>query len=201
MSCPPKEIKGSAMQWCFGRLSGSVLATILLASPGICQKSESLTLGQVQLEGTKRLTTDDVVRGLGLQIGGAITRDDARRACERLQRLKIFDSLQCQQRIEGQRLSVTVRVEDKCCGTPVVFDNFVWTSNEELLARVKRELPLFMPELPIRSGLVDDICRVLQQVDSLLEFKRFFFLEGCGKLLSFWGSGEGGSTGHLLSGR
>jgi len=40
-----------------------------------------------------------------------------------------------------------------------------------------------------------------QRVDSLLKFKRFFFLEGCGKHLSFWGSGEGGSTGHLLSGR
>ena len=37
--------------------------------------------------------------------------------------------------------------------------------------------------------------------DSLLKFKRFFFLEGCGKHLSFWGSGEGRSTGHLLSGR
>ena len=35
------------------------------------------------------------------------------------------------------------------------------------------------------------------EVDSLLDFKSFFFLDGCGKLLSFWGSGRRGGKGHL----
>ena len=35
-------------------------------------------------------------------------------------------------------------------------------------------------------------------VDSLLAFKSFFFLDGCGKHLSFWGSGRRGGKGHLL---
>ena len=39
-----------------------------------------------------------------------------------------------------------------------------------------------------------------QRVDSLLNFKSFFFLEGCGKPLSFWRSGSDESTGHLLDG-
>ena len=30
----------------------------------------------------------------------------------------------------------------------------------------------------------------LSEVDSLLNSKSFFFLDGCGKLLSFWGSGR-----------
>ena len=37
-----------------------------------------------------------------------------------------------------------------------------------------------------------------QQVDSLLEIKSFFFLDGCGKLLSFLRSGDDG-TAHLLN--
>jgi hypothetical protein len=40
----------------------------------------------------------------------------------------------------------------------------------------------------------------LEQVDSLLEFKSFFFLKEVQEnFLSFLSSGDDGSTGHLLS--
>ena len=39
------------------------------------------------------------------------------------------------------------------------------------------------------------------KVDSLLNFKSFFLLDGWGKLLSFWGSGRDGGKGHLLGRR
>jgi hypothetical protein len=55
-------------------------------------------------------------------------------------------------------------VEDKGAGMPCVFDNFVWATRNELLARLKQELPLFMSKLPESSGLTNDIIRVLEQV-------------------------------------
>ena len=45
-----------------------------------------------------------------------------------------------------------------------MFNNLVWMTREELLARLKQELPLFMPTLPESSGLINDIVRVLEQV-------------------------------------
>jgi hypothetical protein len=47
---------------------------------------------------------------------------------------------------------------------PVVFDNLVWTQKAELLARLKQEIPLFMPNLPESCGLTNYIIRVLQEI-------------------------------------
>jgi hypothetical protein len=136
----------------------------MLSVPGVAVGTDSLTLSEVHLVGTKRLTTDDVVRGLDLKLGGATTRQNILQACGRFRQLKLFQSSHCRYRVQGQSLSLTIFVEDKWGGTPVVFDNFVWTTRQELLARLKQELPLFMPELPESSGLTNDINRVLEQV-------------------------------------
>lgn len=136
----------------------------MLSVQGVAVGTSSLTLSEIHLVGTKRLTTDDVVRGLDLKLGGATTRQNILQACSRFRQLKLFQSSHCRCRVEGQSLSLTIFVEDKWGGTPVVFDNFVWTTKQELLARLKHELPLFMPELPLHSGLANDIIRVLQQV-------------------------------------
>jgi hypothetical protein len=78
--------------------------------------------------------------------------------------LKLFESSHCSYVVHGDNISLTIFVQDKQTGMPVVFDNFVWTTRDELLSRLKRELPLFMPELPESSGLTKDIIRVLEQV-------------------------------------
>ena len=147
-----------------GRLVSLILLGSTLSVSGATLATDSLTLSEVHLVGTKRLTTDDVVRGLELKLGEATTRREILHACDRFRQLKLFESSHCRYRVEGQSLSLTFLVEDKWGGTPVVFDNFVWTTKRELLARLKHELPLFMPELPLQCGLANDITRVLEQV-------------------------------------
>ena len=51
------------------------------------------------------------------------------------------------------------------------------------------------------TDAADDLARIVEQVDSLLKFKSFFFLkEVQGNALSFLTSASDSSTGHLLSG-
>jgi outer membrane protein assembly factor BamA len=146
---------------CFVRI---ILLGSTLSMPGIVLATGPLTLSAVHLVGTKRLSEDDVVRGLGLKLGGETTRQDILDTCYRFRRLKLFTSSRCRYHAEGHSISMTITVEDKWGGTRVVFDNFVWMTRQELLTRLKHDLPLFMPELPIRSGLMSEVIRVLQQV-------------------------------------
>jgi outer membrane protein assembly factor BamA len=148
----------------FGHLFPVVLLGFVIAVSNVAFGTDSFTLSAVHLVGTNRLTTDDVIRGLDLKLGGATTQQDILHACDRFQQLKLFDSSRCQRNVKGRDLTLTILVNDKWPETPVVFDNFVWTTQHELLARLKHDLPLFMPELPIRSGLTNDIIRVLTQV-------------------------------------
>jgi hypothetical protein len=136
----------------------------MLSVPGAAVATHSPTLSEVHLVGTKRLTTDDVVRGLDLKLGGTTTRQNIVHSCDRFRHLNLFQSSHCRYRVQGHSLSLTIFVEDKWGGTPVVFDNFVWTTQKDLLVRVKHDLPLFMPELPVHSSLANDIIRVLEQV-------------------------------------
>ena len=146
------------------RLLNRLLLASVLLMPGLTTGSDAVTLSEVQLLGTKQLTADDIVRGLNLKIGGVTTRQDLLRACGRFQQLKLFPSSHCQLHIRKGNASLTVFVEEKWRGLPVVFDNFVWTTRDELLGRLKQELPLFMPELPKSSGLTGDIIRVLDKI-------------------------------------
>lgn len=146
-----------------GCLACIILLGPILTMPVVVFGAESLTLSHVRLVGTNRLSGDDVARGLDLKLGGATTRQQILHACDRFRKLRPFQSSHCRYHVEGQSLSLTISVEDKGAA-PVVFDNFVWTTRGKLLTRLRHELPLFMPNLPIRTGLANDIIRVLQQV-------------------------------------
>jgi outer membrane protein assembly factor BamA len=146
-----------------GRFVRAILFAFMLFVPGLAGAKGSLTLTKVQIVGTSRLSTEDVVRGLGLKVGRQTTRADLLRTCDYFKQLKLFQSSRCRYRVDGHNISLTIFVDEKRLGWPVVFQNFVWTTREELLARLKKEIPLFMPELPESSGLTNDIIRVLEE--------------------------------------
>jgi outer membrane protein assembly factor BamA len=142
----------------------TLLVACLLVAPCVALGSDSFNLSLVQLVGTTRLSADDVARGLGLQVGEAITPRNLLLSCDHLIRLKLFGSTRCFYRIARGNVSLTISVKDTPGAMPVVFDNFVWMTRAELLARLKQQLPLFMAELPASSGLTNDIIRLLENV-------------------------------------
>jgi outer membrane protein assembly factor BamA len=147
-----------------GRFICVFLVGYMLSVPSVAGGSDSLTLSEVHLVGTNRLSADDMVRGLDLKVGEATTLQNLLRACDHLKQLKLFESSRCRYRVEGHSVSLTIVVKDTSGSMPIVFDNFVWMTRAELLERLKQELPLFMPELPESSGLTNDIIHVLEQV-------------------------------------
>lgn len=144
------------------RLFSVFLLGFMLCPPSISNVPAELLLSGVHLVGTDQLNGEDVIHALGLHMGKPISSESLVHACDRLRNLKLFASLKCTTAVYGHHIWLTVSV--KVVGMPVVFDNFVWTTKQELTARLRRDIPLFMPELPERSGLTGDIIRVLQQV-------------------------------------
>jgi len=140
-----------------------VLVGCLLSSPFTCTANDVLTFAGVKLVGTARLSPDDVARGLGLTVGQPTTRQNLVRACGHFNGLKLFDSSLCRYTTDRKEALLVIKVKDRS-GTPVVFDNFFWMTRAQLLARLKQQIPLFMKELPIRCGLMNDICRALEGV-------------------------------------
>jgi len=148
-----------------GRLTVCVfLFVFVLHLPRVANAADAFVLSEVHVVGTDQLSSDDVIRGLHLKVGGQTSRRKLIDVCSQLRKLKLFETTRCTFTIHGNGISLTVFV--KQAGMPVVFDNFVWISKPELVARLKREIPLFMPVLPQSNGLTNDIIRVLQEVVS-----------------------------------
>ena len=135
---------------------------LLCFLPVVSSGTNTLVLSEVHLVGTDQLTVRDVVRGLNLKLGEPTTRQTLVGACADFKKLRLFWSTHCRPTIHGRSVTLDINVEGE--GMWVVFDNFVWITRAELLARLKQEIPLFKPGLPGSSGLTSDILRVLQQV-------------------------------------
>ena len=129
----------------------------------------TLPLGDVQIEGTRRYSQDDVVRLSGLRTGKPVSASDLKAAGERLAATGLFKSLKYRHDTQRGRSVVTYTVEEAEWTVPVVFDNFVWFGDQDLIDAVKREVPSFDGTSPASPGAIALISRALQ---TILESKK-----------------------------
>ena len=143
-------------------IAGSLLFPVLgYSRPPL---GSGLTLAGAHVSGPSGFSAEDLLRGLELKVGAATTTKELQQACDHLKELKAFHSERCSSEVDGMSLWLNVSIDEKAVGAPLIFDNFVWTSREALLARIHSEVPLFTPEIPDDSALNAQIVRVLDRV-------------------------------------
>lgn len=118
-------------------------------------------LEAVKYVGTKRYAPDDVTRLSGLAVGKPIRVADLQPAAEKLAASGLFTTLQYRYAVNGRQMTVTFEIEEAAWTVPVVFDNFVWFTDEELTAAVRREVPSFDGTLPTTEGSASLVTRAL----------------------------------------
>jgi outer membrane protein assembly factor BamA len=146
-----------------------MLALLLLAVPCVSgqqpqqsQTTKALHLGKVEVVGLERLTQEQVLTASGLVLGQAIDIPAADEAADRLMSSGLFKKLSYRFRSTGNQVTVTFQVEEAKETFPVVFDNFVWFSNQELLEAIRREVPSFDGTAPQTGEMPERIKKALQ---------------------------------------
>ncbi len=119
-------------------------------------------LSSIHVTGTQRYTQEEVIAASGLEIGKVAAEEDFQRAAKRLGESGFFTNVSYSYAYSptGTRLDLTLVDSEKL--VPVRFDNFVWFTDDELLARIHERLPLFRGQVPIGGNLSDQISDVLQ---------------------------------------
>ena len=122
-----------------------------------------IKLGKLEFAGLQRRTNEEAVAASELQIGQTIDIPTLDAAAERLMSSGLFKGLSYRYRTVGDQAVVTFQVEEAGGKTlPVVFDNFVWFSDEELESAVRRQVPVYDGSAP--DGVTDTIVKVLQSL-------------------------------------
>ena len=118
----------------------------------------------MEVVGARRYTTLEVLKLSGLELGKTVTTADLDAAIRRMAATGLFKKVNYRYATAAGRTTVTLDVDEADWTMPVVFDNFVWFKDEELIAALKQNIPSFDGTAPITEGITDVISRELQKV-------------------------------------
>ena len=122
-------------------------------------------IARIEFEGLHNLTSENVTAMTGLKVGDSFSVAALDSAAQHLVDSGLFKDVGYRTRTAGASVTVTFQVEElKSNDSPVVFDNFVWFSDEELTATVKRVLPSFAGSVPDTGNTTELIRQSLQDL-------------------------------------
>ena len=125
-----------------------------------------MRLSKIEFTGLQRHSQEEAVAASGLEIGQLIDIPTLDAAAQRLFDSGLFKKLSYRYRTRGGQAVVTFQTEEvkgeKGAASPVVFDNFVWFSDEELLSAVRKQVPSFAGT--VNDSATNGITKALQQL-------------------------------------
>jgi outer membrane protein assembly factor BamA len=156
---------------CFALPCLFLLALLLSAQTVYSQRqqqppaAQTMRLGSIEISGLQHVTKEQAIAASGLEIGQEISIETLDAAAQKLANSGLFTNLNYRLRGSKDKAIVTFEVEElKAKGVPVVFDNFVWFSGEELTNAIRREVPTFNGTAPESSSVIGAITKALQQL-------------------------------------
>jgi outer membrane protein insertion porin family len=126
--------------------------------------AQTLKLDRIEFKGLERVTEAEALEKSGLQAGQTVSIDEVDTAANRLLESGLFEKLSYSVKGKTDKAVVTFTVVEQKSSMPVAFDNFVWFTEEELRAAVKRKVPTFDGTAPEAGGVTDQIKRALEEL-------------------------------------
>jgi outer membrane protein assembly factor BamA len=106
-----------------------------------------------------------VIASTKLKPGSAFSVTEVDEAGQRLMDTGLFTKVGYKTITTGNNVTVIFQLEEtKSTQSPVVFDNLVWFTNEELYIAIKREVPSFSGMAPDTGSMTDAIKQALQKL-------------------------------------
>lgn len=145
------------------RLAAGIVLALAVGLVSVAAQQRQ-TLGRIEFVGLKRLTHDQVVNMSGLKVGQVIDAGILDAAAGELLKSGLFRRLNYSVHTVGNQAVVTFQVEESAVSLPVVFENFVWFSDDEILAAIRKELTFFNGTSPASGETPDKIAAALQRL-------------------------------------
>lgn len=132
--------------------------------PALAPGQERLTLERIEFVGQKRLSTSQLTSLSELKIGQVVDRDTFDAAAGKLLQSGLLRRLSYRVRSAKGRATITFQVEEAAANLPVVFENFVWFTEEELLSAIRTDVPFFNGTAPAAGETLDKMTAALQHL-------------------------------------
>jgi outer membrane protein assembly factor BamA len=150
----------------FRRIVPSISAFLIIITATVAVAQQpGRRVAKIEVEGLERLTAAEVIATSGLQTGVPFSIKELDVAGQKLFDSGLFKKVAYRTTNKGNQVTVIFQLEEiKGGDSPVVFDNFIWFTNDELIGAVKREVPSFIGTAADAGHMTDDIKRALQNL-------------------------------------
>jgi outer membrane protein assembly factor BamA len=149
------------------RRSLSLLFLLLCAvasaqTPGKTKLSYKLL--SIHVKGQSQFKEDQIVAASGLKLGQYAGEEEFKQASQKLGETGLFTNLTYSYHYSTAGCDLELQVAENDKLVPILFDNFVWFSDEELLSLLHQRLPLFDGRVPTGGNLTEQVSGMLTAI-------------------------------------
>jgi outer membrane protein assembly factor BamA len=142
-----------------------ILGFVFAVAATFTVAQDKRVIGRIEFEELKQIAAEEALATSGLKPDQPFKVEEVDAAAQRLLDSGIFKQLSYRTRTVGNKVTITFQVQEARGGDlPVVFDNFIWFSEEQLLDAVRKEVPTFTGRAPNVGKMPEAITRALQQL-------------------------------------
>lgn len=142
-----------------------ILLFVFTTAATITPAQDRRVIGRIEFEGLQQIAPDEALATSGLKTDQPFKVEEVDAAAQRLLDSGIFKQVGYRTRTVGNKVTITFQVAEASGGdSPVIFDNFIWFTEEQLLEAVRREVPTFAGRAPNVGKMPEAITRALQQL-------------------------------------
>jgi outer membrane protein assembly factor BamA len=139
-----------------------IAIVLILVLPVAAQ--QNFKIAKIDFEGLNRVSAEEMIATTGLKIGEPFSLASLDVAAQRLVDSGLFKNVAYRTRPNKDQITIIFQVEEaKVSSSRVIFDNFIWFNDVELIGAVKRELPSFDGTAPDTGNTVDRVIKALQR--------------------------------------
>ena len=144
-------------------LRAIVLLATLIASASMAS-AQAGRLTKIDVVGLKRIPPAQVIAASELRIGQNVDPSLLDAAATKLMQSGLFKKLTYRVRGRAGEVTVIFEVEEANRSLPVVFENFVWFTDEELASAIRNDIPFFNGTAPEAGDATEKIVQSLQRL-------------------------------------
>lgn len=124
----------------------------------------SYKLLSIRVKGAVQLNDDELIAASGLKLGQFAGEREFQQALQRLGNTGLFTNLTYSYHYSSEGCEVEFQIAENANLVPIVFDNLVWFSDDDLISQLHARLPIFKGRLPVSGNLADQVADSLSAI-------------------------------------
>lgn len=158
------KIRSERVRLCLLTAHLALLSMLVCGSTALATQ-QNFKISKIEFEGLQRQSAEDIIETSTLKIGQPFDVSVLDVAAQRLMDSGLFKNVAYRTHANRDQITITFLVEETKGGdSRVLFDNFIWFTDEELVAAVRRDVPSFSGTAPDLGNGTLAITHALQRL-------------------------------------